>query len=332
MYINIFNNTKFFQFIIVIFIFIFSSCSYLFFHPEKEYVILPSYYGFSFESIDIPLKINQIQNDKLRSENPKSLTLKSWYINQNLDKSKSYTKDNLTGDAQLQPNNENVILFLHGNAQNMSYHLPSIEWIIKSGFNVMTFDYPGFGFSEGTPNFNLSFEGIESVFEYLIEVKKIKKIIVYGQSLGGAFAVYSVSNTKYINYVYGLITEGAFSDYREVTIDVLKKVYFPFGLRDLLSLTINNKFSPIKFVSKIQIPKLYIHGKDDNIVSFYHSQKLFDKSITTENCIGGKEDNCNKELWLVEGANHLGTFTSPENQERLKVWLLNHFNDSKVSN
>ena len=44
-----------------------------------------------------------------------------------------------------------TILFLHGNAENVSTHIGSVAWLPAEGFNVFLIDYRGYGLSEGVP-------------------------------------------------------------------------------------------------------------------------------------------------------------------------------------
>ncbi len=44
-----------------------------------------------------------------------------------------------------------TILFLHGNAENVSTHIMSVRWLPERGFNVFLLDYRGYGASEGIP-------------------------------------------------------------------------------------------------------------------------------------------------------------------------------------
>lgn len=50
-----------------------------------------------------------------------------------------------------------TVLFLHGNAENISTHFRSIAWMPAEGFNVLALDYRGYGASAGTP----SLEGMQ---------------------------------------------------------------------------------------------------------------------------------------------------------------------------
>ena len=44
-----------------------------------------------------------------------------------------------------------VILYLHGNAENISTHSRSVFWLVEKGYTVLALDYRGFGASQGRP-------------------------------------------------------------------------------------------------------------------------------------------------------------------------------------
>ena len=49
-------------------------------------------------------------------------------------------------------NAKGTVLHLHGNAANVSNHLPLVSWLPARGYNVLMVDYRGFGRSEGKPS------------------------------------------------------------------------------------------------------------------------------------------------------------------------------------
>jgi pimeloyl-ACP methyl ester carboxylesterase len=81
-------------------------------------------------------------------------------------------------------NSSGTILFCHGNGGNISNCLDSVSLFNDLGYNVMIFDYRGYGKSEGTSSEKGSYLDANAAFEYL---KKTgipeKKIILFGRSL-----------------------------------------------------------------------------------------------------------------------------------------------------
>lgn len=179
------------------------------------------------------------------------------------------TEDGLRLNAWFIPAKDSkfTILFCHGNGGNISHRIDKIEILNKLGLNVFIFDYRGYGKSNGRPSERGLYKDALASYEYLVSKKGISKehIIVYGESLGGAVAVNLVSKKN----ARALITESAFSSAR----DVARAVYplFPVFL-------MSSKFDSSKKIKDINIPKLIIHSKNDDIVPFDQSVKLFNSS------------------------------------------------------
>lgn len=97
------------------------------------------------------------------------------------------------------------------------------------------------------------------------------KIIVYGQSLGSAVALYTAS--KYTSLVDGIIIENAFQSIPHLiphVIPLLKHLSFMcFDVWD------NKKFLEAIIRQKRDISILFLAGKRDEIVPFVHMKNLF---------------------------------------------------------
>lgn len=96
--------------------------------------------------------------------------------------------------------NQQVILFCHGNAGNISYRQNKITPLNNLGYDIMIFDYSGFGLSEGIPTEQNCYRDACLFMEKLLKQYKIKDIILYGESLGAAVAMYLAVkyNTSYV--------------------------------------------------------------------------------------------------------------------------------------
>ncbi len=152
-----------------------------------------------------------------------------------------------------------TILFNHGNAEDIGTTEYFLEDLRGSGFAVFTYDYQGYGTSEGKSGERKSYEDAQAALRYLTENLKIdpNNIIVHGRSLGGAIAIDLVSREK----CSGLIVESSFvSAFRVVT----KYPIFPF-----------DKFQSLKKLKQIDTPILFIHGKSDELIPLWHSEMMF---------------------------------------------------------
>jgi uncharacterized protein len=88
-----------------------------------------------------------------------------------------------------------TVLHLHGNAANVSNHLPLVAWLPARGFNLLTLDYRGFGRSQGTPSLDGVVDDAAAALAYLRTRRDVDstRLIVVGQSLGGAICDEGVS-------------------------------------------------------------------------------------------------------------------------------------------
>jgi fermentation-respiration switch protein FrsA (DUF1100 family) len=152
-----------------------------------------------------------------------------------------------------------TLLFSHGNAEDIGYDAPLLEAIRDAGFSVFAYDYQGYGTSQGKPSEEHVYEDVEAAYLYLTNNLHVppSRIIPWGRSLGAAAAVDLAARHP----VAGLIMESAFtSAFRVLT----RIAILPF-----------DKFPNLAKIRKVRCPVMVIHGKSDEIISFYHGQMLF---------------------------------------------------------
>ncbi len=155
-----------------------------------------------------------------------------------------------------------TILFSHGNAEDIGEMDLQIEAFQKTGFAVLVYDYRGYGTSDGKPSEQKAYEDAEITYKYLTDELKIapEKIIIHGRSLGGAVAIDLASRKN----CGGLIVESSFvSAFRVLT----KYKIIPF-----------DKFQSLDKIKSIKCPTLFIHGRKDRVIEFWHSEKLFEEA------------------------------------------------------
>ncbi len=161
------------------------------------------------------------------------------------------------------------VFALHGNAGNINTHFENFENLTDFGFQVFIFDYSGFGYSEGKANRKNALEDSYIAFEFfknLNEVKNTRKII-YGQSIGGNFAIPVA--TKNQNEIDGLVLEGTF-----LQTDDIVNHYVPV----LGKIIVKNNFDNKENLKNFRKSILVIHSKDDKIVPEKLGRKLFEKA------------------------------------------------------
>ena len=169
-----------------------------------------------------------------------------------------------------------TILFSHGNAEDLGTLAPELESVRALGFSVFAFDYHGYGTSGGTATEQNAYEDIDAAYDYLTQVLKVPadRIIAHGRSLGGAVAIDLAARKP----VGGLIVENSFvSAFRVVTGYRI----FPF-----------DKFRNADKIGNVRCPVLVIHGRQDEVIPFWHGERLFDLA------------NQPKMNFWVDGAGH----------------------------
>ena len=256
-----------------------SACTGVFFQPQQIQYMTPDKIGLVYEDVDF------------RSAD--GLKLHGWWL-----PAKSQAKG--------------TVLFFHGNAENISTHIGSVYWLPAQNYNVFLPDYRGYGNSEGVPTLAGVQDDLNSAMKYLLQRKDIdtERIVILAQSLGGALAIYNVAHSPYRAKIKALISESAFSDYRDIVREKLASFWLSWPLQWPLSFTIDNDYSPINSVALISpIPLLIIHGDKDNVVPLVHGQKLF-------NAAGEP-----KEMWVVNGGGHIQAFMHKKYQGQLLEYL-----------
>ncbi len=247
----------------------FSGCGSIYLYPERVHIAEPSQFGIEYQ--DIFISGNAVAKGSEREP-----TLHGWLM--------KAAKSNNKESKSL-----GLIVQFHGNAENISSHFRSVAWLTEFGYDVLAFDYRGFGKSEGQAS---SLDGArrdaERVLEFVIDQKSKpdsifdsanQKLIVYGQSLGGAVAAYAASRPKLKAELSGVVLESAFSRYRSIIRDKVQSAWLFYPLAYPLSWMFSNQESPADLVAEISpVPLFIAHAELDPIVPAYHSNILFEQA------------------------------------------------------
>jgi uncharacterized protein len=205
-----------------------------------------------------------------------------------------------------------TVLYLHGNAQNISTHFPNVAWMPAAGFNVLALDYRGYGGSGGEPSLAGMLLDIDAAMRVLLTRPDVdgEHIVVFGQSLGGALAIHYVAHSRYRDRIKAIVIDSAFSDYERIGQEKLAATPFTWPFQ-WFAATIDNRYSPEASVSQLSpIPLLLIHGDQDGIVPLHHSQRLYE--------LAGYP----KDLWVVRGAGHIQAMKESAVRKRLADFLV----------
>lgn len=163
-------------------------------------------------------------------------------------------------------NGRGTLLFLHGNAGNISHRLDSIEIFHSMGLNLFIFDYRGYGRSGGSPDEADIYDDARCAWKYLMDEKGARpgEIIIFGRSLGAAVAAHLASRTA----PGGLIAESGF-----VSVKALVKTFYAHMVPPFL---VRCRYDTLAYLRKVRVPVLVIHSQEDELIPFAHGRALFD--------------------------------------------------------
>lgn len=173
-------------------------------------------------------------------------------------------------------------------------HLISVQKsykpLLQKGFQIFSFERRDFGKSTGQANNSLVLKNDALfVFDKVTEMNSVqeKPILIWGQSLGGAFATMTASKRQ--EKVKGLILEGTFSsfpDIGKVYAQALKLENFKW----IVPLIMNNDFPADKEIKKLKTPTVILHSKSDVQVPYQLGRNIYDASNKT-----------NTKFWDIKG-------------------------------
>ena len=155
-----------------------------------------------------------------------------------------------------------VVLYFHGNLENINHYAEYAANFTKHGYEVWMVDYPGYGKTTGKFT-------EENVYMQAREVYKLANtkfgaeiIIVYGKSLGSGIAAWLASRKPCKRLIletpYYSIPD-LFSHYAPIyPVESLSKFKFPTG----------------EYLKDVKVPVTIFHGTDDWIIPYRHAAKL----------------------------------------------------------
>lgn len=188
------------------------------------------------------------------------------------------------------PDAKYTILYSHGNAEDLGDIRDTLTRYRERGFSVIAYDYRGYGTSAGIPSEKAACEDIGAVYAHLVGPLRInpKLVIVYGRSIGGGPSLDLAARQP----VAALILESTFTSIFRVPARI---PLFPF-----------DKFENIRKIEEIGCPVLVIHGKRDEIIPFWHGEKLYEQAREPKMqlWVDRADHNnllevANEEYWLV---------------------------------
>lgn len=161
-----------------------------------------------------------------------------------------------------------TILYAHGNGGNLS----NVGWLAARlaarGFDVLLFDYRGYGRSEGAVTDERAlYADADAAYDYLTRERQVApaRLVLYGQSLGTT-AVIDVAARR---PCAALVVESGLASAGAMAADLLP--WLPYWLHALG----RNRFASAEKITRVSCPVLLAHGDPDQIISLAQGRILY---------------------------------------------------------
>ncbi len=186
-----------------------------------------------------------------------------------------------------------VVVQFHGNGENVTLHFLFVYWLARDGWDVLAFDYRGFGASGGTKSLKGSVQDGVAALDYARARAPGLPLVVIGQSLGGAIALASLDRDGGAD-LRALVLDSTFASYQRVAET---KVPLLLLLRPLSPILMSRRFSPDRLIVRRKlVPLLVVHALGDPTVPYAQGRRLYADAPQP------------KEFWDVPGKGHVEAF------------------------
>lgn len=267
--------------------------------PETGYRAVPADYGIIYKEVTF--------------QTSDSVTIRGWFFpaqdtvalaNQFVgrlipmpERLKAPPRPYKVGAEQPKP----TIVVCDGDAGNMTFLILYAYHFCTSGFNVLTFDWRGFGNSEEWPIESDHLVYSEFLLDYEAAIDFVKarpetkpdRIGLFGFSTG-AYMSFAVAVSR--GDVAALVCRGMLTSFEDV-LPILAKLSPERSLH--IPADFPTQLLPAHAAEGMKIPTLLVVGEDDNRTPPWMSRYVHER-------LSGP-----KELWIVSGAGHGGA-TAPE--------------------
>jgi len=173
------------------------------------------------------------------------------------------------------PADRYTILYSHGNGEDMGQMEPYYRMFESNGYNVLAYDYHGYGTSEGSPSEQATYAGIDAAYDYLVQSGVApERILLLGRSIGCGPAT-DLATRKPVG---GLILESGFTT--------------AFRVATRWPILPGDRYRNLQKLPDVPCPVLFIHGRQDRLLPLWHAEKNW--QVT----------NAPKQRYWVDDAGH----------------------------
>jgi alpha-beta hydrolase superfamily lysophospholipase len=171
--------------------------------------------------------------------------------------------------------NSHLILYFHGNGEDVGELDSFAEQMNSLGVSVLTFDYRGYGLSSGKASESNVNSDALLVLDMARELGyENDKILLWGRSIGSGGAVHLATSSEFA----GLIL-----------VSPLKSIYTVITGFSIIPF---DRFDSYSKLDQLDFPLYIVHGTEDQVIASSHGVQMFE-SYRGKKCIS-----------LIDGAGH----------------------------
>jgi fermentation-respiration switch protein FrsA (DUF1100 family) len=155
------------------------------------------------------------------------------------------------------------VLLCHGNGGNIADRITHARLLTRAGFDVLLFDYRGYGRSSGKPSAEGTHRDALAAHAELLTRSEDHRVFYLGESLGGAVALALALERP----PAGLILQSTFTSVRDMA-----RLHYPYVPQALVP----DVYPSIALIRDLRAPLMILHGERDDIVPASHAEALYD--------------------------------------------------------
>lgn len=189
-----------------------------------------------------------------------------------------------------------TIFYCHGNTDHILHYWDRVEIFYHLGYQVLIYDYRGYGRTEGTPTEAGLYLDSEAALAHTLTLPEVDpaRLVFYGYSLGCAPCTEIAK--RHTDQPTALVLEAPFRSVEDLIEDGALASLDVGMLSDL-------EFDNYAKIDRVGAPLLVMHGSDDTFLKPEYGRALYEKALPP------------KAFWLAPGGQH-GTVPGDEGSAR----------------
>jgi len=256
-----------------------TSLTSLYFVPRTVWIQTPQDVGLVYEDVYLTTADD--------------ITVHAWWI--------PAQQDGVLEHNEEQQADAPVVLYLHGNGENISSHFRSVAWLPERGVGVLALDYRGYGASEGRAMMPAVMMDVEAAAIWLKSRAPEQPLVVLGQSMGAALAVNFVAAAQHTYSIEALVLDAPFSGFPAVARSALAHSWIGY-LFWPGTLFVPSTWDPVRLAPSIEVPVLVFHSPSDGVIPYDQGKEVY-AALRSPSC------------WIDSVGPHIQTFAYPDLKE-----------------